>query len=70
MIKTSETPNPPEESQLTRRKRSFAKASRFPVAIQLGKVNSRNIADTKNADSVDHSPIFECFTAGNIDNLA
>ena len=44
----------------------------FPVAIQLGKINSRNKADTKNADSVGHSPIFnfsqefECFTAENI----
>ena len=74
MVKNPKTSNPPEESLLGEERAASPKHLNFPVAIQLGKINSRNKADTKNADSVGHSPIFnfsqrfECFTAGNIDN--
>ena len=50
MVKTQKTSSPPEEALLTGRKGTFASATHSPVAIQLGKIDSRSKADTENTD--------------------
>ena len=48
--KTRKTSRPPEKALLTGRKGNLTWATHCPVTIQMGRIDSRNKADTKNVD--------------------
>ena len=75
MVKTQNTPRPPEEPLLTGRKGTLARATHSPVAIRLGKTDTVTKADNENTNWLSRSFSYlwfvtkvECFTAENIHN--